>query len=264
MTLPVPEFNMLNVCASIAYDGSRFRGFAPQPHQETVVDQLTLWCRKQLHDPNLKIRFASRTDAGVHALDHKIQLISESRIPLEKWKKVLNHREKPFQINSLVQMGGSWSLTEVQWMKSYGYLIRNAPCYPFQFPYSYCLNESSSPVNPEELLKKMEVFLGEHDFFHFCKLDKSRENLSTTRELKGLGLKEADEGGFFLILEGEGFLWQMVRYLVRYGLELYFGRVDVKEVEGKLRMGVKSPKGALSPAPPQGLYLLKSVNLLES
>lgn len=264
LTLRVPEFSMLNVCASIAYDGSRFRGFAPQPHQETVVDQLLQWCKEKLHDPNLKIRFASRTDAGVHALDHKIQLLSESRIPLKKWRKILNHRDKPYQINSLALMEESWSLSEEKWVKSYGYLIRNAPNYPFQFPYSYCLGETTTPVEPDVLLQKMEVFLGEHDFFHFCKLDKSRQGLSTTRELRGLGLKEVDEGGFYLILEGEGFLWQMVRYLVRYGLELYFGRVDVKEVEEKLRMGAESPKGSLSPVPAQGLYLLKSVNLQES
>lgn len=58
----------------LAYDGSDFSGWSRQPGLRTVEGVLDAAIATLLRDPELEVRLvvAGRTDAGVHAIGHRI------------------------------------------------------------------------------------------------------------------------------------------------------------------------------------------------
>ena len=68
------------ILLTVAYDGAAFCGFAPQPSQRTVFGVL-LEAVRSLDDGVSILRYASRTDAGVHARGQLVALDPTRTIP---------------------------------------------------------------------------------------------------------------------------------------------------------------------------------------
>ena len=71
---------MSGILLTVAYDGSRFSGFARQPNARTIAGEL-LGAVQALDPAVRELRGASRTDAGVHARGQRVAFDSESGIP---------------------------------------------------------------------------------------------------------------------------------------------------------------------------------------
>ena len=82
---------MRNLYASIGYNGNGFRGFQSQPHGNTIQDHCREVCT-EFFGNNCGLIGISRTDAGVHALDRRIQFKVDSKIPTNKIARVMNSR----------------------------------------------------------------------------------------------------------------------------------------------------------------------------
>ena len=100
-------------------------------------------------------------------------------------------------------------------------------------------------------MERAAAFLvGTHDFSSFCKPGHGR--MSTVRTLYSC---EISKRGPSLVIgvEGNGFLWQMVRIIVGTLVEVGMGRRDAAEMVPMLE--AKDRRAGGPTAPPQGLFL---------
>ncbi len=74
---------------TVAYDGTEFAGFQLQPNHRTVQGELEEALEKIAREP-IRIRFAGRTDAGVHALGQVVAFDTHRELRMRNWVLALN------------------------------------------------------------------------------------------------------------------------------------------------------------------------------
>jgi hypothetical protein len=75
----------------LAYEGTRYSGWQAQPGRSTVQGALAEAIR-QVSGETVVPRGASRTDAGVHALDQLVAFTTTGELSAETWVRALNAR----------------------------------------------------------------------------------------------------------------------------------------------------------------------------
>ena len=78
-----------NVLLTISYDGTDFFGYQVQPNKRTVQSELENAIFR-LTGEEVKTVASGRTDSGVHAVGQKVNFITTSTIPSEKFCDALN------------------------------------------------------------------------------------------------------------------------------------------------------------------------------
>ena len=76
---------------NFSYDGSKFQGYATQPHKDTVQDNIEI-VLKEIFNEEIKTTGSSRTDSGVHSLDHYISFSTPFKIDPDRLLKVINKK----------------------------------------------------------------------------------------------------------------------------------------------------------------------------
>jgi tRNA pseudouridine38-40 synthase len=236
----------------VAYDGTDFSGFAPQPHQPSVrtvggaiADAIGKIVR---HD--VQLTCAGRTDAGVHAWGQVVSAPSEPGLdPLRLASAVTSMLGPEIVIRSAELVDANFDARHSAQWRRYRYTIINRPVPdPFRDRFSWWIPE---PLDLRALRLAADPFVGEHDFASFCR--KGPEGTSTTRNV--ISSKWYDEGDGVLVYEicANAFCWQMVRSVVGLQVDVGVGRRRPGDVLGVLRA---RDRGAVSNiAPPRGLCL---------
>ncbi len=80
-----------SVLLTVAYDGTAFHGWQAQPALRTVEGVLS-HAVLQMNGAPLRIRGASRTDAGVHALGQRVAFDPTKEVDAQGWLRGLNLR----------------------------------------------------------------------------------------------------------------------------------------------------------------------------
>jgi tRNA pseudouridine38-40 synthase len=196
------------VLLEVAYRGTRYSGFAAQRDVPTIEGELSRALR--VIDPTASsLRFASRTDAGVHADGNIVSFDAELALPPRGWLQTLN-RELPDDI----------AVRRVRAMPP-GFNPRFASRSK-RYRYSILLDKVRDPawadrawrVGYEVRLDALEAecgsVLGTHDFAAFRGAGDLREN--TVRTLTRVELvRTGDPRLVQLVVEGSAFLYNMVR-----------------------------------------------------
>ncbi len=93
--------------AFVSYDGSKFHGFAKNKQESTVqysIEKTLLKTFKKEFDQFTGITFSSRTDAGVHAIDHPIVFNAPLCFTNEALATILNHSGSEYiHVNSAIK-----------------------------------------------------------------------------------------------------------------------------------------------------------------
>jgi len=135
--------------------------------------------------------------------------------------------------------------------KTYVYRINNSRFRNvFNRKYAYHTNDN---LNLTEIKKASEVLIGTHDFQSFTSLKSSSK--STVRTINFINIVKNGEL-IEIEVNGNGFLWNMVRIIVGTLLEVGNGKLDVSDVERILNEKKRSEAGPIAQA--KGLCL-KSV-----
>ncbi|MCJ8347371.1 hypothetical protein MJH12_17665 [bacterium] len=239
--------------ASISYDGSFFKGIAIQPNQKTVkglFDQVLTDFFLQ----KVSMQLVSRTDKGVHSMDSRICFDLESKIPANKLALVLNPKLEQIQLNWVLEVSSDFLLQKQEFSKLYMYKIKFGPKYPFDQSYHWQMDHPLDHL--DQLQKVLDLFLGEHDFRHFCKVDHSRNIRSFKREIQKIYYQKNGDN-LTIFIQGNGFLWMMVRYIIYTVISCL--RLQIKHSDiVRLLSGAEPSKvdlKSLRPAPANGLYL---------
>lgn len=232
----------------LAYDGTRFHGYARQPNVRTVQGELETALSK-LTGP-VETTVAGRTDKGVHASGQVVSFDLEGDLNCDRLQRSLNRQLGPeISVHRIVPAPDGFNARFSATRRTYTYLVlnRTAPD-PFLARISW---HYETPVDIARMNAAAEHLIGEHDFAAFCRKATGR---STVRRLDAAKWSNRGEGLLAFDVAASSFCHQMVRSIVALLVEVGRGRVDPDQVAAILEGGDRSrAKGV---APPHGLTLV--------
>ncbi len=248
---------------TIAYDGTEFRGLAPNPGVRTVVGEIAR-VLQPIVGRTPEIVMSGRTDAGVHSSGQVLSLdVPEPVADPERVARVVNSRLGPevvVRAAALVadEFSARFSATE----RRYQYTILNRPVPdPFLARYSWWVPD---PLDLAAMRLACDPLLGEHDFSSFCRRPKvapGANPVSLTRSVSEARWERTDDDLFRFEIAGPAFCHQMVRSIVGFHAAVGRGKRSAGELLNVL--AARSRHVAEPPAPPHGLNLVE-VTYLET
>lgn len=238
----------MRVLVNISYNGRNFSGYQYQHDfrtvQGTIEKQLT-----SMHKTFTRIHASSRTDAGVHALEQYFHFDTQINLPPEKWKFILNNgMPKDIMINDVSIAADDFHSRFDATAKTYRYKLYTTDRNPFydglktHYPYSLNIGDMKQAMNP---------FVATHDFTTFSSAKGEIQN--KVRQILNFEVIETVDGLEFTIT-GTGFLYNMVRIIIAYVLEVGRG---IRKPDTLNMIAAKDRTIIPKTAPAEGLYLEK-------
>jgi tRNA pseudouridine38-40 synthase len=239
----------------IAYDGSRFKGLAPNAGVRTVVGELQR-CLEPLVGEVPTLVMSGRTDAGVHAWGQVLSTDLAEGTDLARIQRSLNTRLGPeIVVRALAPAPDGFSARFDATGRRYRYLIVNRPVAdPFLAATAWWVPE---PLDLDAMTGAAQALVGEHDFASFCRRPKvanGEEEASLVRRVTGVRWSVLDPPDVLRFeIEGSAFCHQMVRSIV--GFLVAVGRGKRRPDETAAVLAARDRAKAEQPAPPHGLTL---------
>lgn len=239
---------MRNLLITIAYKGTRYHGFQVQQNALSVCEVFQDACERVLHQ-RWDVKGCSRTDTGVHANMYCLSMKCETTIPCDKLRLALN-RYLPGDIavrlvrNVPDDFHARYSCTG----KEYVYRLHNSrtknPFTPeLSYRYGIALDEAM-------LHREAQAFVGKHDFAAFQSA--GGDIIDTVRTVRSFQVGREGEYVLFTV-EGDGFLYNMVRIMVGTLVFIAAGRLERGSIPAILESRDRGRAGKTMPA--QGLFL---------
>jgi tRNA pseudouridine38-40 synthase len=245
----------------VAYDGTAFRGWQSQRVGNTVQDTLEAAVGGILGE-RTTIHGSGRTDAGVHALGQTAHFeIPEDRMrtlgrmrEVDRWMMALNASLPPqLRILKATRAAAGFHARFSATGKIYRYALWNAPVLPPHLHHrAWHLYAGLDRKIIRDLCQLVE---GTHDFRGFC-ADSGSLPESTVRTIHRISVVERGPS-ISLTLEGNGFLYRMVRMLVGGMVRVAQGKDSSEAFAKRLAAGNPWPTPAMATA--EGLYLVKAL-----
>ena len=232
----------------LAYDGTRFSGWAVQPGLRTVQGELEDALERVLGAP-VRLTVAGRTDAGVHALAQVASFTVERPVPASL-QRALNALTGPDLAVWSVTAAPDFDARRHARSRRYRYRLEvGSPPSPFErrrsLNWPYRLDRGA--------LRDCAAMLpGTHDFTAFTPAE--TEHVRFERDV--LAAAWSDDGGRIVSfeIEADAFMRNMVRVLVGTMLEVGGDRRDRDDFR---RLLDGAPRTAAGPtAAAHGLYLI--------
>ena len=235
--------------ATIAYDGSGFSGYQVQPESRTVQQELMKVLNTIHKGEAVQVVASGRTDSKVHATGQVIHFDSPLHIPLSGWLKALNVLlPEDIRVHEIEEADPSFHARYHTSGKTYRYKWdRSRIISPFTR--NYMVHVKQRP-DVEQMKIAAEAILGTHDFSSFCAANTGV--VDKVRTIRRLELEEHGEE-LHMVIEGSGFLYNMVRIIAGTLMEVGTGRRDALELAEIVAAADRSRAGKTAAA--HGLYL---------
>jgi tRNA pseudouridine38-40 synthase len=243
---------------SIAYLGTRFKGWAKQPQQPTVEGKLERVLRFVLEDRPFSLIGSSRTDSGVSCRKGYMQLFVEEEIEFEALLETINiHLGGDIRLEGVQPIGRDFNLIQSVRQKTYRYFFAShIDFHPFASSFVSAVPFSNSLDQMQEL---GSLFVGRRNFKAFCQPSATKS--SYERSIEAVSVFEsndlispyAPEQVFVVEVVGQGFLHHQVRKMV-YAIWNW----NAAQIQERL----ENPEGNWAPvptAPANGLVLWDTV-----
>lgn len=239
---------MRNLLLTISYLGTRYHGFQVQENAVTVAQTLQDAMERVMGNRD-DIKGCSRTDSGVHAQMFCVSVKTECKIPCQNLVAALNNQLPPdISVRGCIEVPLDFHARYNCKGKRYEYRIHNAQSKdPFHYKAVY---EYKYPLDVPMLDREAQDFVGTHDFSAFCAAKTSVTDMVRTIYRCGV-VRQGEEVVFYV--EGDGFLYNMVRIMVGTLLAIAGGSITPGSIPAILDSKNRSRAGATAPA--WGLYL---------
>ncbi|MBI6545459.1 MAG: tRNA pseudouridine(38-40) synthase TruA [Cyanobacteria bacterium NC_groundwater_1444_Ag_S-0.65um_54_12] len=239
----------------VAYDGTGFAGSQRQVARRTVQGALEEALGRLTGETpqSLKLIFAGRTDAGVHAKGQVAAFKTKREWSANKWLKALNAvlpkevavvavREAPADFHPRYQA--------VERTYRYAVLLSRSPD-PLRHYTHHRISELSQET---EMIEAWYSLIGTHDFINFRSAGSYER--STIVTIKSTNYQHETSDEIFFTVSAVSFLYRMVRRLVGTVLSIGRGILSVADFERYLS-GQVAGLGPTLTAPAKGLCLLE-------
>jgi tRNA pseudouridine38-40 synthase len=218
-----------------SFEGGTFEGYARQPTGRTVEGELILALQRArlIAGPSeATFASASRVDRGVSAIGAAAAFDTDA--PAERILRSLNAQTVELVAHSIAEAETGYDPR------------RRATSRWYRYHYVHVRPETG--IDVEMMREATSLFIGEHDFSAFAKLD----DRNPRRVVTDLTL-ESHSGHLVLDVRGQSFLWNQVRRMASAISMVGAGEVAIEEIERALSSGEGS---VFHPVPPEGLFLM--------
>lgn len=240
-----------NIRLVIAYNGAAYHGWQRQADGiDTVQLRIEQAALAVLRHP-VTVFGAGRTDAGVHAAGQVANLYTTNfSIPLRGLRRAMNSRlPRDIAVRSAAEVPEGFHASRSASGKTYRYRIFTAPNRPVELAglvYHYWM-----ALDAEAMRAGAIRLLGKHDFRGLATSAEVREN--TVRTIYRCEV-ERQEDNIVISVQGDGFLYNMVRNIVGTLVEIGRGRWPPEQIDRILASCDRREAGPT--APPDGLSML--------
>lgn len=243
---------MRRLKATISYDGTLFAGYQVQPGKRTVQLEVENVLNKMHKGDKVKITASGRTDARVHATGQVIHFDTSLSIPVDSYKKALNVQlPRDVRVLSVEEVSADFHARYSVSGKRYRYIWN---CEKEQSPFRRHYSVETNGIKPDILNMQAaaQFIVGTHDFSCFCAAN--TDVVDKVRTVQSLSFSWQEEE-LHMVIEGNGFLYNMVRIIAGTLWEVGIGKREAKDLEGIVASMDRGKAGKT--APPHGLYLEK-------
>ncbi|WP_413364061.1 tRNA pseudouridine(38-40) synthase TruA [Lysinibacillus sp. 3P01SB] len=243
---------MRRLKATISYDGTSFAGYQVQPGERTVQLELEKVLSVMHKGEQVKVTASGRTDARVHATGQVIHFDTPLMIPCEKYMKALNVQlPRDIRVLAVEEVPDGFHARYSVSGKRYRYIWS---CETIQSPFRRHYTVETNGIKPdvEAMKEAAKAIIGTHDFSCFCAANTSVvDKVRTVTKLDLIW--HGDE--LHMTIEGNGFLYNMVRIIAGTLWEVGIGKREVESLAKVIADGERGNAGKTAPA--HGLYLEK-------
>ena len=234
----------------LIYDGTDFQGFQRQPKKRTVQG-IFEGALREIGWQGSSINAAGRTDTGVHASGQVIAFDFEWAHSAEDLKSALNANLPPdvAVANVSITKPDFHPRFDAMWRRYQYRLYFKSARDPLRDRYSWRI---WPVVDFERMGKVADLLIGQHDFAAFGSPQNSGGR--TERVVSNAFWEDHGDESIFDI-KANGFLYHMVRRLVRFQVDVGLGRRDPKSIKKLLDNSSATMIQGLAPA--KGLTLVE-------
>ena len=240
---------MARILLTLRYDGTAYHGWQVQPNGVTV-QQVLQDAVEAVTGVRSGITGCSRTDAGVHADMFCCAFDSDTSLRGDKLCSALNfHLPRDVSVYDAREVEEEFHPRYHAKGKRYVYRIWNGnQRHPMYEKYAIWLKK---PLDVEALNNVVQDYVGTHDFAAFCGAGSDLQG-TTERTMHSCTVTRQGDLVLFTV-EGDGFLYNMVRIMVGTLLEIAAGRFSSDSIPAILEGRDRAAAGPTAPA--QGLCL---------
>ena len=235
----------------VAYDGTRFYGWASQPDQEMTIQGKLENVLSRMTGSEVEVIGAGRTDAGVHARGMVANVHLDTDMSEVEIRNYLNqYLPDDICVRDVKLCAERFHARYNARGKTYCYTISVGDLKPlFQRKYVY---EVFDKPDLERMQMAAQYLLGTHDFAGFS--HNPRMKKSTIRTVDSIEIEKKGDYIYFTY-HGDGFLQYMVRILTGTLIEVGQGKRDPASMKELLEKKDRSLAGFTAPA--KGLCLMR-------
>jgi tRNA pseudouridine38-40 synthase len=238
----------------IEYEGTNYHGSQWQANAPTVQGEIEK-ALEMLTGEKIRIKMASRTDAGVHALGQVVGFTADTALPLKSFVDGMNHYLPPdIAVKKAHRAGDSFDVRRRAVSREYRYYILNSPTRSPRRRAFSC--RVVGHLDTEAMNRACRALIGRHDFASFVS---SPDAIGTGRKRTVRDVLKAEimQDGDLIVFEmvASSFLPHQVRNTVGSLIKVGQGRMTVDEF--KEMVDAATPGLAGPTAPPEGLCLVR-------
>jgi tRNA pseudouridine38-40 synthase len=236
----------------IAYDGAGFAGWQSQARGDAIQDRIEA-AFAQVLGVKLRVHGAGRTDAGVHALGQRAHIdLPPTRLTPTVLASAVNASLPPqIRILRCRFVTAAFHARFSSRGKVYRYRLATTPVLsPFELGRAWHV---SGAIDDAALRACAKLFVGRHDFSGFA-ANRGHPVTSTIRTINRVRLHRT-AAITVIEIEGDGFLYKMVRLMVGAMMQCALGKRTIDEVRERLH-GTATERSRLV-APAEGLTLVR-------
>ena len=240
---------MARLLLTLRYDGTAYHGWQVQPNGVTV-QQVVQDALEAVTGVRVGVTGCSRTDAGVHADMFCCAVDSDTPLRGDKLCSALNfHLPRDVSVYDAREVAEDFHPRYHACGKRYVYRIWNGTQrHPMYEKYAIWLKK---PLDTAALNAVVQDYVGCHDFAAFCGAGSDVQG-TTERTIHSCTVTRQGDLVLFTV-EGDGFLYNMVRIMVGTLLEIAAGRLSPDSIPAIIEGRDRSAAGPTAPA--QGLCL---------
>jgi len=233
----------------VQYDGSRYHGWQIQPGKRTIQGEL-VEAVSNLVGVRTHVHGASRTDSGVSALGQVCLFEVDSPIPTENFPRAINGKlPRNIVVTSAEEAPRKFDLIGSVTRKLYRYSIHTGRFRPV-LKLDQCWHMHRK-LDVAAMNRAAQLLVGTKDFKSFATAKDRREN--SVRTIFSCDVA-AEDKWIYVDVEGDGFLYNMVRNIVGTLVDIGGGRWQPEKMTEILEAKNRTAAGRLAPA--QGLCLM--------
>jgi tRNA pseudouridine38-40 synthase len=236
----------------IEYNGTNYHGSQSQVNAPTIQGEIEK-ALKKLTGERIRIKIASRTDAGVHARGQVVGFDTGVKFPLKSFIDGLNHYlPQDIAVKEAFRAEPDFDVRRRAVSREYRYYIYNSPMRsPLREGFAWRLG---GKLDIAAMQGACEALIGRHDFASFVASAETARQKRTVRDIFKAAITQDGEMVVFDIV-ANSFLPHQVRNMI--GSLVKVGQDKMTVAEFKQMVESRTPGLAGPTAPAEGLCLVQ-------